>query len=207
MHPLLKDATNRMDKTLEALRSELAKVRSGKATTALLDGIKVDYYGNMTPLNQVGNVTVLDPHTLSITPWDKSMVQVIDKAILEANIGFNPVSDGTNLKIPVPPLNEERRKDFVKLIRKFGEESKIAIRNVRRDTNDHLKREEKDKKMTEDELKHNEDEVQKLTDQHIKLIDEILKHKEKEIMEVWFPFTFMTQLKIELGFFLTKGHF
>lgn len=184
MHPLLKDATNRMDKTLEALRSELAKVRSGKATTALLDGIKVDYYGNMTPLNQVGNVTVLDPHTLSITPWDKSMVQVIDKAILEANIGFNPVSDGTNLKIPVPPLNEERRKDFVKLIRKFGEESKIAIRNVRRDTNDHLKREEKDKKMTEDDLKHNEDEVQKLTDQHIKMIDEILKHKEKEIMEV-----------------------
>lgn len=184
MHPLLKDATNRMDKTLEALRSELAKVRSGKATTALLDGIKVDYYGNMTPLNQVGNVTVLDPHTLSITPWDKSMVQVIDKAILEANIGFNPVSDGTNLKIPVPPLNEERRKDFVKLIRKFGEESKIAIRNVRRDTNDHLKREEKDKKITEDDLKHNEDEVQKLTDQHIKMIDEILKHKEKEIMEV-----------------------
>jgi ribosome recycling factor len=184
MHPLLKDTTNRMDKTLEALRSELAKVRSGKATTALLDGIKVDYYGNMTPLNQVGNVTVLDPHTLSITPWDKSMVQVIDKAILEANIGFNPVSDGTNLKIPVPPLNEERRKDFVKLIRKFGEESKIAIRNVRRDANDHLKREEKDKKMTEDDLKHNEDEVQKLTDQHIKMIDEILKHKEKEIMEV-----------------------
>lgn len=184
MHPLIKDAANRMDKTLEALRAELSKVRSGKATTALLDGIKVDYYGNMTPLNQVGNVTVLDPHTLSITPWDKSMVQIIDKAILEANIGFNPVSDGTNLKIPVPPLNEERRKDFVKLIRKFGEESKIAIRNIRRDTNDHLKREEKEKKITEDELKHNEDEVQKLTDQHIKLIDEILKHKEKEIMEV-----------------------
>jgi ribosome recycling factor len=184
MHPLIKDAANRMDKTLEALRSELAKVRSGRATTALLDGIKVDYYGNMTPLNQVGNVTVLDPHTLSITPWDKSMVQIIDKAILEANIGFNPVSDGTNLKIPVPPLNEERRRDFVKLIRKFGEESKIAIRNVRRDTNDHLKREEKEKNITEDELKHNEGEVQKLTDQHIKLIDEILKHKEKEIMEV-----------------------
>lgn len=184
MHPLIKDATNRMDKTLEALRLELAKVRSGKATTALLDGIKVDYYGNLTPLNQVGNVTVLDPHTLSITPWDKAMVQVIDKAILEANLGFNPISDGTNLKIPVPPLNEERRKDFVKLIRKFGEESKIAIRNVRRDSNDHLKREEKEKKITEDDLKHNEDEVQKLTDLHIKMIDDILKHKEIEIMEV-----------------------
>lgn len=184
MHTILKDANNRMDKTLEALRAELAKVRTGKATTALLDGIKVDYYGTLTPINQVGNISVLDVHTLSITPWDKSMVQVIDKAILEANLGFNPISDGTNLKIPVPPLTEERRKDFVKLIKKFGEDSKVAIRNVRRDANDHLKKEEKDKKISEDELKHNESEVQKLTDHHIKLIDDLLKHKEKEIMEV-----------------------
>lgn len=184
MHPIIKDAKNRMDKTLETLRSELAKVRTGKATTALLDGIKVDYYGNLTPLNQVGNLTVLDAHTLSITPWDKSMVPVIEKAILEANIGFNPVSDGTNLKIPVPPLTEERRKDFVKIVKKFGEDAKVAIRNVRRDANEHLKREQKEKKMSEDELKIAEDEVQKLTDQHIKLIDDMLKHKEKEIMEV-----------------------
>ncbi|GMU96410.1 MAG: ribosome recycling factor [Ignavibacteriae bacterium] len=184
MHPILKDARNRMDKTLETLRSELAKVRTGKATTALLDGIKVDYYGNMTPLNQVGNLTVLDAHTLSITPWDKSMVPVIEKAILEANLGFNPVSDGTNIKIPVPPLTEERRKDFVKIVKKFGEDAKIAIRNVRRDANEHLKKEQKDKKMSEDELKIAEDEVQKLTDQHIKMIDDLLKHKEKEIMEV-----------------------
>jgi ribosome recycling factor len=112
------------------------------------------------------------------------MVNVIDRAILEANLGFNPISDGTNLKIPIPMLTEERRKDFVKLVKKFGEDSKIAIRNVRRDANEHLKKEEKDKKMSEDELKHAEDEVQKLTDHHIKLIDEILKHKEKEIMEV-----------------------
>ena len=184
MHQLIKDANHRMDKSLEALRAELAKVRTGKATTALLDGVKVDYYGNMTPINQVGNITVLDPHTLSITPWDKSMVQAVDKAILEANLGFNPISDGTNLKIPIPVLTEERRKDFVKLIKKFGEDSKIAIRNIRRDTNDHLKKEEKDKKISEDELKHAEDEVQKLTDHHTKLIDEVLKHKEKEIMEV-----------------------
>lgn len=184
MHTIIKDASNRMDKTLESLRLELAKVRTGKATTALLDGIKVDYYGAMTPINQVGNVSVLDVHTLSITPWDKSMVQAIDKAILEANLGFNPISDGTNLKIPVPPLTEERRKDFVKLIKKFGEESKIAIRNVRRDANEHLKKEEKDKKISEDELKQFEAEVQKLTDNHIKLIDDVLKHKEKEIMEV-----------------------
>ena len=184
MHQLIKDANNRMDKTLEALRSELSKVRTGKATTTLLDGVKVDYYGNLTPINQVGNVTVLDPHTLSVTPWDKSMVQAVDKAILEANLGFNPISDGTNLKIPIPLLTEERRKDFVKLAKKFGEDSKVAIRNVRRDANAHLKKEEKDKKMSEDELKHAEDEVQKLTDHHIKMIDEILKHKEKEIMEV-----------------------
>lgn len=184
MHPIIKDAKNRMDKTLETLRAELAKVRTGKATTALLDGIKVDYYGNMTPLNQVGNLTVLDAHTLSITPWDKSMVPVIEKAILEANLGFNPVSDGTNIKIPVPPLTEERRKDFVKIVKKFGEDAKIAIRNVRRDANEHLKKEQKDKKMSEDELKIAEDEVQKLTDQHIKMIDDLLKHKEKEIMEV-----------------------
>ena len=163
---------------------KLSKVRTGKATTALLDGVKVDYYGTMTPINQVGNVTVLDSHTLSITPWEKSMVVPIDKAILEANLGFNPISDGTNLKIPIPMLTEERRKDFVKIVKKFGEDSKVAIRNIRRDANDHLKKEEKDKKMSEDELKSEEDEVQKLTDQHIKMIDEILKHKENEIMEV-----------------------
>lgn len=184
MNPIIKDAKQRMDKTLEALRNELSKVRTGKATTQLLDGIRVNYYGTMTPVNQVGNVSVLDAHTLSITPWDKNMVQVIDKAILEANIGFNPVSDGTNLRIPVPPLTEERRKDFVKLIKKFGEESKIAIRNVRRDANDHLKKEEKDKKISEDQLKTFELEVQKVTDEHIKMIDEIIKHKEMEIMEV-----------------------
>jgi ribosome recycling factor len=184
MHTFIKDAKARMDKSIEALRNELSKVRTGKATTALLDSIRVDYYGNMVPLNQVGNVSVLDVHTLSVTPWEKSMVQVIDKAILEANLGLNPISDGTNLKIPIPALNEERRKELVKLIKKYGEESKVAIRNIRRDTNEHLKKEQKDKKMSEDQLKDAENEVQKLTDEHIKLIDEILKHKEKEIMEV-----------------------
>lgn len=180
----MKDAKERMDKSLDALRSELAKIRSGKATTALLDGIKVDYYGTMTPINQVGNLTVLDAHTLSFTPWDKSMVIPVDKAILEANIGLNPISDGTNLKIPIPLLNEERRKELVKLVKKFGEDTKIAVRNIRRDANDHLKRENKDKKISEDELKDAESKVQKLTDDHIKLVDDVLKHKEKEIMEV-----------------------
>jgi ribosome recycling factor len=184
MHQLIKDAKGRMDKTIETLRSELAKIRTGKATTVLLDSIKVEYYGNMVPLNQVGNVSVLDAHTLAITPWEKQMVQIIDKAILEANLGLNPISDGTNLKIPIPPLNEERRKELVKLVRKFGEESRVAVRNVRRDANDHLKREQKDKKITEDQLRDAEIETQKLTDEHIKMVDDILKHKEKEIMEV-----------------------
>ena len=184
MEKVIKDAKARMDKSIEALRSELSKIRSGKATTALLDGIKVDYYGTTTPINQVGNLTVLDAHTLSFTPWDKSMVIPVDKAILEANIGLNPISDGTNLKIPIPLLNEERRKELVKLVKKFGEETKIAVRNIRRDANDHLKRENKDKKISDDQLKDAEDEVQKLTDAHIQLVDDILKHKEKEIMEV-----------------------
>ena len=184
MEQILKDAKSRMDKSIDALRGELSKIRSGKATTALLDGIKVEYYGNMTPVNQVGNLNVLDAHTLSFTPWDKTVLNAVDKAILEANIGLNPVSDGTNLKIPIPPLNEERRKELVKLVKKFGEEAKIAIRNVRRDANDHLKREEKDKKISEDQLKDAESKTQKLTDEHTKIIDDILKHKEHEIMEV-----------------------
>jgi len=184
MEQILKDAKSRMDKSIDALRGELSKIRSGKATTALLDGIKVEYYGNMSPINQVGNLNVLDAHTLSFTPWDKTVLNAVDKAILEANIGLNPVSDGTNLKIPIPPLNEERRKELVKLVKKFGEDTKIAIRNVRRDANDHLKREEKEKKISEDQLKDAENKTQKLTDEHTKIIDDILKHKEQEIMEV-----------------------
>jgi len=184
MHPVIKDAKTRMDKSIESLREELAKIRTGKATTALLDGIKVDYYGSLVPLSQVGNVSVLDAHTLSITPWEKPMVPVIEKAIQEANLGFNPVNDGTNLKVPVPPPNEERRKDLVKLVKKYGEDTKIALRNIRRDANDHLKKEEKEKKMSEDQLLDAEDEIQTLTDDHTKLIDDILKHKEEEVMEV-----------------------
>jgi ribosome recycling factor len=184
MESIFKETKAKMDKSIEALRQELANVRSGKATTALLDNIKVDYYGTVTPLKQLGNVTVLDAHTLSVTPWDKSVLNTIDKAILSANLGLNPVSDGTNLKIPVPPLTEERRKDLVKLVKKFGEDAKVAIRNVRREGNEHLKKKQKDAKLSEDLLKEFEDKVQKLTDGHIKDIDEMLKHKEKELLEV-----------------------
>ncbi len=180
----VQDADHRMEKSVEAFKHEISKVRTGKATTALLDGIKVDYYGTMTPINQVGNVSVLDAHTLSITPWDKSMVDKVDKAILQAELGLNPQSDGTNLRIPIPPLTEERRKDLVKLVKKFAEDAKIAVRNVRRDANDHLKRQEKNKEISEDMMHDFEEEVQKLTDKYIKKIDEILAEKEKDIMEI-----------------------
>ncbi len=184
MNSSIKDAKQRMDKSVEAYRAEIATIRTGKATTALLDSIRVDFYGTPTPLKQVGNVSILDIHTLSITPWDKSMVPIIEKAIMAADLGLNPISDGTNLKIPIPPLTEERRKEMVKIVKKLGEDAKVAIRNVRRDANEHLKKQEKEKTVSEDELKNLEKETQKLTDEHIAMIDEHIKHKEKEIMEV-----------------------
>jgi len=144
----------------------------------------VDYYGTPTPINQVANVSVLDPHTLNVTPWDKSMLDKIDKAILQAELGLNPISDGTNLRIPIPPLTEERRKELVKLVKKFAEDAKIAIRNIRRDAKDHVKRQEKNKEISEDQMYDLEDEIQKLTDEHIKKIDELFEEKEKEIMEI-----------------------
>jgi len=184
MNEVVKEAKHKMDKTIEAFRNDIAKVRTGKATTALLDGIKVEYYGNLSPLNQVANVTVLDAHTLSITPWDKNMVTEIDKAIMAADLGFNPVNDGTNIKVPIPQLTEERRKDFVKIVKKYGEEAKIALRNVRREANDKLKKLEKEKELSED-LRHDyESEVQAVTDNHAKKIDEMVLYKEKEIMEI-----------------------
>ncbi|MFC2085336.1 ribosome recycling factor [Bacteroidota bacterium] len=181
---VIKDAKIRMDKSIDAFRNEIAKIRTGKATTALLDGIKLDYYGSISPLNQVANVTVLDVHTLSITPWDKSMVPVIEKAVIAANLGLNPVNDGTNIKLPIPPLTEERRKELVKLVKKFGEDTKIAVRNVRRDANEKLKKQEKLKELSEDRRHDAEGEVQKVTDKHIETIDEIILHKEAEILEV-----------------------
>ncbi|MGE5431110.1 MAG: ribosome recycling factor [Syntrophomonadaceae bacterium] len=184
MNQTINDARQRMDKSIEAFRGEIAKIRSGKATTALLDGVKVDYYGTLTPLKQMANVSVLDAHTLSITPWDRSAVQIIEKSIMTADLGLNPSSDGTNIRVPIPMLTEERRKDLMKIIKKMGEDAKVAIRNVRRDANEHLKKEQKDKKISEDDLKNMESEIQKFTNDHTNLIDEIIKHKEKEIMEV-----------------------
>ena len=184
MNEVIKEAKLKMDKTIEAFRQEIAKIRTGKATTALLDGIKVDYYGNPSPLNQVANVTVLDAHTLSITPWDKNMVAIIDKAILTADLGFNPLNDGTNIKIPIPQLTEERRKDLGKLAKKFGEDAKISLRSVRHHAIDKLKQMEKEKELSEDLRHDGEADVQKVTDNHAKTIDDMVAHKEKEIMEI-----------------------
>jgi len=181
---ILNETEDKMKKAVEVVRQELVKIRTGKATTVLLDGIKVDYYGSLVPLNQTANVSVGDIHTILVQPWDKSAIQAIDKAILASELGLNPISDGNVLRIPIPPLNEERRKELVKLVKKFGEEGKIAIRNIRRDGNDHLKKAEKDEHLPEDERKRGEQEVQKLTDKYIQSIDDILAHKEKEIMEV-----------------------
>lgn len=184
MEPIIKENIAKMNKSIEAFRHELAKVRTGKATTAILDSIKVDYYGTPTPLKQMANVSVLDAHTLSVSPWDRSAINAIDKAILQADLGLNPQNDGTNIKVPIPPLTEERRKEFVKLVKKFGEDAKIAIRNIRRDANEHLKKKQKDEKISEDLLKEAEAKVQKATNEHITEIDRLLVHKEKEIMEV-----------------------
>jgi ribosome recycling factor len=181
---ILKEAETRMHKALEVVRQELVKIRTGKATTALLDGIKVDYYGTMTPMTQVGNVSVADVHTLTVQPWDKSMLDHIMKAIQIANLGLNPVRDGELVRIPIPPLNEERRRELVKLTKKFGEDGKIAVRNIRRDAIEHLKKSEKAEHLSEDERKRGEGEVQKMTDKFIKDIETFLGHKEKEIMEV-----------------------
>ncbi len=184
MKDILKDASERMDKSVENLRQELSKIRTGKATTALLDGIKVEYYGTMTPLTQMANVSVLDPHTLSIQPWDKSALNSVEKAIMTADLGLNPANDGNIIRVPIPPLNEERRKELVKLIKRFGEEAKIALRNIRRDANDHLKKAEKEDHVSEDNRVKAEKDVQEMTDKHVERIDEMIDHKEAEIMEV-----------------------
>ena len=181
---ILKDTEDKMHKGVEVVRQELIKIRTGKATTALLDSVRVEYYGSLVPVNQVANVSVSDVHTISIQPWDKNMLAPIDKAILGANLGLNPVTDSNVIRVPIPPLNEERRRELVKLVKKFAEDGKIAVRNVRRDAIEHLKRSEKAEHFSEDERKRAEGEVQKMTDKFIKDIDGLVAMKEKEIMEV-----------------------
>lgn len=181
---IIKDADSRMKKSVEAIREEMAKIRTGRASTALLDHLKIDYYGNPTPLNQVASVSVSDARTLAVTPWDKSVIASVEKAILESDLGLNPSTAGETIRIPIPPLTEERRIEMTKLVRAEGENGKVAIRNIRRDANHHLKELLKNKEIAEDEEKKALDETQKLTDQYVEQLDKIVADKESEIMEV-----------------------
>jgi len=181
---LFKDTSGKMARSLEAFRKELGKVRTGRASFSLLDGIKVDYYGTQTPLQQVGTLSVPESRLITITPWDAKMVGPIERAIQSGGLGLNPSNDGKVVRIPIPPLTEERRKDLVKVVRKMAEDARIAIRNIRREGIERTKEKEKNKEISEDLMKRWQDKVQKETDSFVKRIDEILKAKEQEILEV-----------------------
>ncbi len=181
---VLREAEEKMKRTAELFRKELAGLRAGRATPALVERVLVDYYGTPTPVNQMANVSVPEPRLLVIQPWDKGQVQSIERAILKSDLGLTPKSDAGIIRLMIPPLNEERRRDLVKQVSKKAEEQRVALRNVRRDANDFLKDLEKEGEITEDELHRGQDEVQKLTDRSITEIDNIVKAKEKEILEV-----------------------
>ena len=181
---IVKDAKTRMQKSVDAVRDELTKLRTGRASPALLDHLKVDYYGNPTPINQVATVSVADARTLAVNTWEKNMVPVVEKAILESDLGLNPVSAGDVIRIPLPPLTEERRREMTKLVRAEGEAGKVALRNIRRDANNHLKELLKTKELAEDEEKRALDEIQKMTDEYSGKVDQVIHDKEQEIMEV-----------------------
>jgi ribosome recycling factor len=178
------DAKKRMDKSIDALKTELSKIRTGRAHPSLLDHLTVEYYGSEVPFSQVANVGIEDSRTLTVTPWEKSMVPVIEKAIMNSDLGLNPASAGTVIRVPMPPLTEERRKDLVRLVKAEAENSRVAIRNIRRDANSDFKDLLKEKEISEDAARKAEDDIQKLTDQHIARIDEVLAEKEKELMEI-----------------------
>lgn len=181
---LMKDAQERMDKAIEATRREFAKIRTGKATVALLDNIKVDYYGVPTPLSQVANLGAPETRLLTIQPWEKKMLPIIEKAIFESDLGITPTNDGNIIRLPIPALTEERRRELVKVVHKLTEEGKVAVRNIRRDALGKLKNAEKDSEIRQDELYRAQEDLQELTDNHVKKMDELMQHKEEEIMEV-----------------------
>ena len=184
LEELVSDAEDRMKKSIANLRLELSKLRTGRASTALLDQIRVDYYGTSSPLNQVSTVTVSDPRTISISPWDKSMIPVIEKAIMESDLGLNPMSASETIRVPIPSLTEERRIEITKIAKSEGESCKVAIRNIRRSCNSDLKEWLKEKEITEDDDRLGQTQVQTLTDRFVASVDEIVAEKEKEIMTV-----------------------
>ena len=176
------EASQRMQKTVDTLKKDLSRIRTGRASPALLDGLTVDYYGSPMPINQVANISIPDARLIVVQPWEKNMLAPIEKVIQASGLGLNPQSDGNMLRLPIPPLSEERRSELFKTCKKTGEESKVAIRNIRRDANEKLKKAEKDKEVTQDESKKGTDEIQKITDKFIKLVDDVLVAKEAEIM-------------------------
>ena len=179
-----KDAAERMAKSVDALGHELAKVRTGRAHPSLLDHITVSYYGSDVPLNQVANVNVEDARTLAVTPWEKNMVQPVEKAIMNADLGLNPNTAGTVIRVPLPPLTEERRKALIRVVRQEAEQSRVAVRNIRRDANQDLKGLVKEKLISEDDERRGEEAVQKLTDQYVNKVDELLAKKEEDLMSI-----------------------
>ncbi len=184
INEIQQDAEGRMGKSVESLKGELSKLRAGRAHPSLLEQISIDYYGSSTPLNQVANVTATDSRTLTIVPWEKTMVQPIEKAIMEADLGLNPATAGTTIRIPLPPLTEERRRDLVRVVKHEGESAKVAIRNIRRDANSDFKDLLKEKEISEDEEHDAIDNMQKLTDRHVAEVDQIIQAKEDDLMEV-----------------------
>lgn len=181
---ILKSAKISMKKSIENLHRELAGVRTGKANPALLDVVRVSYYGQQVPLKQIASITTPDPRTIAVQPWDKSLVPEVEKAILASELGLNPQSDGTLIRLPIPPLTEERRKDLVKMVKRLAEETRIAIRNIRRDANEKIKKLEKEHEISEDEMHSRQEKVQELTDEFTEEVDRIVEAKEKEIMEI-----------------------
>jgi ribosome recycling factor len=169
---------------LESLEKDLSRLRTGRASAALLEGIQVEYYGTPTPLNQLASVSIPDSRTITIQPWDRGAFSDVERAILKSDLGLNPVNDGKLIRINMPPLTEERRRDLAKVAKKYTEDAKIAIRNIRRDANEALKKKKTDKEITEDDMHRGQDEVQKITDSHIARADSILSEKDKEIMEI-----------------------
>lgn len=179
-----KNSDQRMQKSIETLRADLAKVRTGRAHTGILDHVMVDYYGSPTNLSQVANLTLIDARTIGVQPWEKKMLSVIEKAIRDSDLGLNPSSQGDMIRVPTPPLTEERRKEMVKLVKTEGEGAKIAIRNIRRDANESLKKMLKDKECSEDDERRAQDDIQKLTDKFVAEVDKLLTEKEKEVLTV-----------------------
>lgn len=177
-------ARDHMQKAVAAIRRELGTIRTGKASVALLDSVRVTYYGNLTPLNQVASISVPEPRLILVQPWEKTLTGEVIKAIQKAELGLNPVAEGNLIRLPIPPLNEERRREMVRLVHKHAEEGRVAIRNIRRDANEHLKKAEKNKEISEDDQHRSADEIQKLTDDFIVEIDKLVTAKEAEVMEV-----------------------